>query len=109
MSIGYYNGALQNSSNPDYIGQILGANSDSGAGTAMLESKILIRATLTGDLNGDGTVNSYDTGLFNTFGLFSQTTSLGYQAGDLNGDGVVDSKDTTIFNSAGNFGNGVYA
>ena len=75
----------------------------------MSENQILIRATLTGDLNGDGTVNSYDTNLFNSFGLFSQTTSLGYQAGDLNGDGVVDSKDVTIFNSAGNYNNEVYS
>lgn len=109
VSVGYYDGALQNSSNPNYIEQILGPDSNSGAGTAMSENQILIRATLTGDLNGDGTVNSYDTNLFNSFGLFSQTTSLGYQAGDLNGDGVVDSKDVTIFNSAGNYNNEVYS
>lgn len=109
VSVGYYDGALQNPSNMNYIGQLLGPDSDSGAGTGMPQNQILIRPTLTGDLNGDGTVNSYDTNLFNSFGFFSQTTSLGYQAGDLNGDGVVDSKDVAIFNSAGNFGNGVYS
>lgn len=109
LSIGYYNGALQDSGNPNYVGQILGPNSDSGHGTGILWSQILIRPTLTGDLNGDSVVNSYDTTLFNSFGLFSQTTSLGYQAGDLNGDGIVNAKDVTIFNSAGNYGNGVYS
>ena len=109
MAVGYYNGALQSPTNPDYVGQILGPNSNSGAGTGIPLTQILVRPTLTGDLNGDGVVNSYDVTLFNTFGLFNQPTNLGYQAGDLNGDGVVDSKDVAIFNSAGNFGNGVYS
>ena len=108
MGVGYYNGALQSPSNPDNIGQILGPNSNSGAGTGIPLTQILVRPTLTGDLNGDGVVNSYDVTLFNTFGLFNQPTNLGYQAGDLNGDGVVNAKDVTIFNTAGNFNNGSY-
>ena len=109
LSIGYYNGALQDPNNPDYIGQKLGPDSNSGNGTGIPLNQILIRPTLTGDLNGDGVDNSYDSNLFNTFGLFSQPTNLGYQAGDLNGDGVVDYKDVNIFNSSGNYNNGVYA
>ena len=108
MGVGYYNGALQSPTNPDYVGQILGPHSNSGAGTGIPLSQILVRPTLTGDLNGDGVVNSYDVTLFNTFGLFNQPTNLGYQAGDLNGDGVVNAKDVTIFNTAGNFNNGSY-
>ena len=108
VSIGYYNGALQNPANPDNVGQILGPNSNSGLGTGIPRSQILVRPTLTGDLNGDGVVNSYDVNLFNSFGLFNQNTNLGWQAGDLNGDGVVDAKDVAIFNSAGNFNNGSY-
>ena len=108
MGVGYYNGALQNPANPDYVGQVLGPNANSGAGTGIPQSQILVRPTLTGDLNGDGVVNSYDVNLFNTFGLFNQPTNLGYQAGDLNGDGVVNAKDVTIFNSAGNFNNGSF-
>ena len=108
MGVGYYNGALQNPANPDNIGQILGPDSNSGAGTGIPLTQILVRPTLTGDLNGDGVVNSYDVTLFNSFGLFNQPTNLGYQAGDLNGDGIVNAKDVTIFNSAGNFNNGSY-
>ena len=108
MGVGYYNGALQNPANPDYVGQVLGPNANSGAGTGIPQTQILVRPTLTGDLNGDGVVNSYDVNLFNTFGLFNQPTNLGYQAGDLNGDGVVNAKDVTIFNSAGNFNNGSF-
>ena len=106
LSVGYYNGALQNPSNPDNIGQILGPDSNSGAGTGIALGQIFIRPTLTGDLNGDGVVNAYDVTLFNTFGLFNQPTNLGYQAGDLNGDGIVNAKDVVIFNSAGNFNGG---
>ena len=109
LSVGYYNGALQDPNNPDYIGQKLGPNSNSGQGTGIPFSQILIRPTLTGDLNGDGFDNSYDSTLFNTFGLFSQPTALGWQAGDLNGDGIVDSKDVNIFNSSGNYNNGRYS
>ena len=109
MSVGYYDGALQDPSNPNNIGQVLGPNANSGAGTGIPRTQILVRPTLTGDLNGDGVVNSYDVNLFNTFGLFGSPTNLGYQAGDLNGDGVVDAKDVTIFNSAGNFNNGSYS
>ena len=108
MSVGYYNGALQDPTNPDNVGQILGPNSNSGHGSGIPLSQILVRPTLTGDLNGDGVVNSYDVSLFNSFGLYNQATTLGYQAGDLNGDGVVDSKDVNIFNTAGNFNNGSY-
>ena len=108
MGVGYYNGALQDPANPDNIGQILGPSSNSGAGTKMPLTQILVRPTLTGDLNGDGVVNSYDVTLFNSFGLFNQSTTLGYQAGDLNGDGIVNAKDITIFNSAGNFNSGSY-
>ena len=108
MGVGYYNGALQNPANPDNVGQILGPNSNSGHGTGIPQSQILIRPTLTGDLNGDGVVNAYDVTLFNSFGLFNQSTNLGYQAGDLNGDGIVNAKDVTIFNSAGNFNNGSF-
>ena len=108
MGVGYYNGALQDPANPDNIGQILGPNSNSGHGTGIPLTQILIRPTLTGDLNGDGVVDSYDVNLFNTFGLFNQPTNLGYQAGDLNGDGIVNAKDVTILNSAGNFNNGSY-
>ena len=108
MGVGYYNGVLQDPANPDNIGQILGPNSNSGAGTKMPLNQILIRPTLTGDLNGDGVVNAYDVTLFNSFGLFNQPTNLGYQAGDLNGDGIVNAKDVTIFNSAGNFNSGSY-
>ena len=108
LSVGYYNGALQNPTNPDNVGQVLGPDSNSGAGTGIPLNQILVRPTLTGDLNGDGVVNAYDVNLFNSFGLFNQPTTLGYQAGDLNGDGVVNTKDVTIFNSAGNFNNGQF-
>ncbi len=104
VGLGFYDGSLQDPTNPDYVGQILGPNSDSGHGSGISLNQILIRPTLTGDLNGDGVVNSYDVGLFNTFGLFNTgPTPLGWQAGDLNGDGIVDSKDVTIFNTVGNF------
>ena len=106
--VGYYDGALQTPGNANNIGQILGPNANSGAGTGIALTRILIRPTLTGDINGDGVVNSYDVNLFNSFGLFNMATPLGYQVGDFNGDGVVNSKDVTIFNSAGNFNNGVY-
>ncbi len=108
IGVGYYDGALQNPANPDNVGQILGPNSNSGAGTGIPLTQILVRPTLTGDLNGDGVVNAYDVNLFNSFGLFNQPTTLGWQAGDLNGDGVVDAKDVAIFNTAGNFNNGQY-
>ena len=110
IGLGYYNGALQDPTNPDTVGQILGPDSNSGHGTGIALNQILIRPTLTGDLNGDGVVNSYDVGLFNSYGLFNTgPTALGWQAGDLNGDGVVDSKDVTIFNTVGNFNTGQYA
>ncbi len=109
IGVGYYDGSLQNANNPDSVGQILGPNSNSGHGTGILNSQILIRPTLTGDLNGDGVVNSYDVNLFNSYGLFNNgPTSLGWQAGDLNGDGVVDSKDVTIYNTVGNFNTGSF-
>ena len=104
IGLGYYDGALQDSTNPDSVGQLLGPNSDSGRGTGIAVNQILIRPTLTGDLNGDGVVNAYDVTIFNSFGLFNAgPTPLGWQAGDLNGDGVVDAKDVTVFNTAGNF------
>ncbi len=106
--VGYYDGSLQTAGNANNIGQILGPSSNSGAGTGIALTKILIRPTLTGDVNGDGVVNQYDVNIFNTFGLFNMSTPLGYQVGDFNGDGVVDSKDVNIFNSAGNYNNGVY-
>ena len=108
MSVGYYNGALQNPSDPDNVGQILGPNSNSGrpGGTGIPLTQILVRPTLTGDLNGDGAVDAYDIAIFNSFGLFNQPTNLGYQAGDFNGDGIVNAKDVVIFNSAGNFNGG---
>ncbi len=108
MGVGYYNGALQDPTNPDNVGQVLGPDSNSGAGAGIALNQILVRPTLTGDLNGDGVVNAYDVNLFNSFGLYNQATTLGYQAGDLNGDGVVNAKDVTIFNSAGNFNNGQF-
>ena len=51
ISVGYYDGALQNPANPDNVGQVLGPNSNSGAGTGIPLTQILIRPTLTGDLN----------------------------------------------------------
>lgn len=108
MGVGYYNGALQNASNPDNVGLILGPNANSGAGTGISQSQILVRPTLTGDINGDGVVNTYDVNLYNSFGLFNMNTNLGYQVGDLNGDGIVNSTDVLILNSAGNFNNGSY-
>ncbi len=109
IGIGYYDGALQDPNNPDSIGQLLGPNSNSGHGTGIPLNQILIRPTLTGDLNGDGVVNSYDVSLFNTFGLFNTgPTVLGWQGGDLNGDGVVDTRDVTIFNTVGNFNVGAF-
>ena len=109
VGIGYYDGALQDPANPDSVGQIVGPNSDSGHGTGIAFNQILIRPTLTGDLNGDGVVNSYDVSLFNTYGLFnSGPTPLGWQVGDLNGDGVVNVKDVTVFNSVGNFNVGAF-
>ena len=109
IGLGYYDGALQDSTNPDSVGQLLGPNSDSGRGTGIAVNQILIRPTLTGDLNGDGVVNAYDVTIFNSFGLFNAgPTPLGWQAGDLNGDGVVDAKDVTVFNTAGNFNVGSF-
>ena len=109
IGIGYYDGALQDPANPDSIGQILGPSSNSGHGTGIPTNRILVRPTLTGDLNGDGFVNSYDVTLFNTYGLFNNgPTPLGWQAGDLNGDGFVNVKDVVIFNSVGNFNSGSY-
>ncbi len=104
IGIGFYDGALQDPINPDSVGQLLGPDSDSGHGTGIPLNQILIRPTLTGDLNGDGVVNAYDVSLFNSYGLFnSDPTPLGWQAGDLNGDGLVNAKDVTIFNTVGNF------
>ena len=109
VGIGYYDGALQDPANPDGIGQILGPDSNSGHGTGIALNQILIRPTLTGDLNGDGVVNSYDVTLFNSYGLFNTgPTPLGWQAGDLNGDGLVNVRDVTIFNTVGNFNTGSY-
>ena len=110
LGIGYYNGALENPNNPDSLGQIFGPNAASGTGTGISQSQILIRPTLTGDVNGDGVVSSYDVNLINTYGYYNMPdgTTLGYLAGDLNGDGVVDQKDVNIFNSAGNYNNGWY-
>ena len=110
IGLGYYDGGLQDPGNPDNVGQILGPNANSGHGTGIPRNQILVRPTLTGDLNGDGVVNAYDVSLFNSFGLFNNgSTQLGWQVGDFNGDGFVDSKDVTIFNTAGNFNNGQYA
>ena len=109
VGIGYYDGALQDPANPDTVGQILGPDSNSGHGTGIPLNQILIRPTLTGDLNGDGLVNAYDVNLFNSYGLFNTgPTPLGWQAGDLNGDGIVDSKDVTVFNTVGNFNVGAF-
>ena len=109
VGIGYYDGSMQVATNPDNVGQILGPLSDSGRGVGIPLNQILIRPTLTGDLNGDGVVNAYDIALLNSFGLFNAgPTPLGWQAGDLNGDGVVDAKDVTIFNTVGNFNNGAF-
>ena len=109
VGLGIYNGALQDPANPDTVGQILGPDSNSGHGTGIPLNQILIRPTLTGDLNGDGVVNAYDVNLFNSYGLFNTgSTPLGWQAGDLNGDGVVDSKDVTVFNTVGNFNVGAF-
>ena len=109
VGLGIYNGTLQDPANPDTVGQILGPDSNSGHGTGIPLNQILIRPTLTGDLNGDGLVNAYDVNLFNSYGLFNTgSTPLGWQAGDLNGDGVVDSKDVTVFNTVGNFNVGAF-
>ena len=109
VGIGYYDGALQDPNNLDGVGQILGPDSNSGHGTGIALNQILIRPTLTGDLNGDGVVNAYDVSLFNSYGLFNNgSTPLGWQAGDMNGDGVVDSKDVTVFNTVGNFNAGSF-
>ena len=108
MSVGYYDGALQDPANPDTIGQIYGPHRNDVVPTGIPLNQILIRPTLTGDLNGDGLVNTSDVAQFNTYGFFGSATTLGYQVGDLNGDGVVNAKDVTIFNSAGNFNNGSY-
>ncbi len=108
MGIGYYNGALQDPNNPDNVGQVIGPNSNSGTGTGIALNQILIRPTLIGDLNGDGTVRQYDVNILNSLGFFNQSTTLGWQAGDFNGDGIYDYKDVNIFNSAGNFNNGSY-
>lgn len=107
IGVGYYDGSLQDPANPNNVGQIIGPDSDSGRGTGIPRNQILIRPTLTGDLNGDGIVNAYDVSLFNSFGLLNNgTTQLGWQAGDLNGDGVVDSKDVSLLNAALNSNKG---
>ena len=108
MGVGYYNGALQDPNNPNYIGAIIGPNSNSGHGTGIPYTQILIRPTLIGDVNGDGVVNSYDVGIINSLGLYNSSTNLGWQVGDWNGDGVYDTHDVTIYNTAGNFNNGQY-
>ncbi len=107
IGVGYYDGSLQDPANPNNVGQIIGPDSDSGRGTGIPRNQILIRPTLTGDLNGDGVVNAYDVSLFNSFGLLNNgTTQLGWQAGDLNGDGVVNSTDVSLLNAAINANKG---
>ena len=108
MGVGYYDGALQDPANPDNVGQIYGPHRNDPTPVGIPLTQILIRPTLTGDLNGDGLVNTSDVVQFNSYGLFGSPTNLGYQAGDLNGDGKVNATDVTIFNSAGNFNSGSY-
>lgn len=64
--------------------------------------KILVRPTLSFDLNGDGVVDDYDISIFNAYGLYNTTTQtdLGWQAEDLNGDRLFDDTDILILNAA---------
>jgi PEP-CTERM motif len=70
------------------------------------QNKLLIRPTLTTDLNGDGKSDAYDINILNSFygfygpGRPGGVTNLGIMVGDLNGDGAVDATDVTIFNTA---------
>ena len=66
----------------------------------------LIRATLTGDTNGDGVVNAYDTAAINAHYNSAPGAPLnnnGSIVGDFTGDGHVNNGDVTIFNNAGNY------
>ena len=45
-----------------------GADEFNNLSPTLPANRILVRATATGDLNGNGVVNDYDTLLFNTFG-----------------------------------------
>ena len=106
IGIGYYDGAQQ-----AILGTVMGPNSQSGNGTGIGANQILVRPTLTGDLNGDGTVDQYDVDIFQAYGKFNQGqltgSQVGWQVGDFNGDGQVDQTDIDIFQAAGNFNNGV--
>ncbi len=100
VSLGYYDGGQQRD------GSVLGPDSNSGDGTRIGFNQTLIRTTSTGDLNGDGKVNDYDTGLFSGYGFYNTgPTSLGWQAGDLNSDGKVDDGDLAILSGAGQYNN----
>ena len=114
VSLVSYSGAQQDGLNPLGIGGlVIGPNAASGNGTGIPLNQTLVRATLTGDLNGDGVVDDYDITLFSAYGLYKGNgtgprTSLGPQVGDFNHDGVVDDTDILIFSAAGNYLNGSY-
>lgn len=54
---------------------------------------------IIGDIDGDGNVGNFDTGLLNAYlGKQKQLSSLQLKAADVNGDGVVDSGDLNVMN-----------
>ena len=68
-------------------------------GVPVVESDVLVRYTLYGDLNLDGAVNAADYSRIDT-GFVTGLT--GWANGDLNGDGVVDGSDYTLMDNAFN-------
>ena len=109
VSLISYDGAQQDGLNPLGIGGlVIGPNAASGNGTGIPLGKTLIRATATGDLNGDNVVDDFDITLFSAYGLYKGDstgphTNLGPQVGDFNLDGVVDDTDILILSAAGNY------
>ena len=102
-SLGIYDGSFGDANG---VAMGRGADEVNNLSPNLAANRILVRATPTGDLNGNGVVNQYDILIFNTFGNYlggPNTNPLGTQAGDLNGDRQVDDADILIFNTAGNY------
>ncbi len=109
ITLGAYDSAYAAANN---IALGVGANTSSTSTSQSILSPnvpantTLIRATLTGDTNGDGVVNAYDVAAVNAHYNTAPGAPLnnnGSIVGDFTGDGHVNNGDVTIFNNAGNY------
>ncbi|HOV27231.1 MAG TPA: dockerin type I domain-containing protein [Pseudobacteroides sp.] len=97
-----YNSYTQkaNAENKNYKFKVRAVSPTSGR-TSAVSQTLIVKSILRGDINGNGSINSDDLNLLNSY-LNNQNTALTLiqkSAADVNGDGVLDTKDAVMLNA----------